>query len=178
MLSAQCPFRSHYRSTTTGATCLTPLQPTRCEIQWAPPVALPYTPTRSCTAAQTDSPARVHLAPDLSGKCKLSPRMHCCQQQKELHRLAFYGRRETKPHQAGFQRALRSQRNMAKWLKTTFPTHRVKTAPFFDLRRGIAIKWGALGRLNSRDNSVEVFMLPVEHACLEPFIIVIRPTVS
>ena len=78
--------------------------------------------------------------------------------QEELHRLAFYGRRETKPHQAGFQRALRSQRNMAKWLKTTFPTHRVKTAPFFDLRRGIAIKWGALGRLSSRDNSVKISM--------------------
>ena len=46
-------------------------------------------------------------------------------------------------------------------LKVIFETHKVQTAPCFDLRRGIAIKWGALGRLNSRDNSVEVFMLPV-----------------
>ena len=62
------------------------------------------------TAAQTDSPARVHLAPDLPGKRKLSPRMHCWQQQKELHRLAPYGERLSRGSQ-GFSDASRSQRN-------------------------------------------------------------------
>jgi hypothetical protein len=47
VLSAQCPLPSHSSSTTTGATCLTPLLLARCEIQWAPPVALPYLRTRT-----------------------------------------------------------------------------------------------------------------------------------
>ena len=47
------------------------------------------------------------------------------------------------------------------WLKVIFPTHKVKTGPCLDLRRGIAIERGALGRLNSRDNGKEVFILPV-----------------
>ena len=47
VLSALCPFRSQSSSTTTGAACLTPLLPARCEIQWAPPVAPGSSPTRS-----------------------------------------------------------------------------------------------------------------------------------
>ena len=46
-------------------------------------------------------------------------------------------------------------------LKVIFETHKVQTALCFDLRRGIAIKCCALGRLNSRDNSVDIFMLHV-----------------
>jgi hypothetical protein len=125
-----------------------PVGAARCPRELADPLAR--------TAAQTDSPARVHLAPDLFGKRKLSPRMYCCQLQEELHRLAPCSRREAEPWQGGFQRGVEISTKWAKCLKTTFPTHRVKTAPFFDLRRGIAIKWVALGRLSSRDNSVKI----------------------